>query len=164
MLGDPQGNGTIVDDDGAPALSIDDVTVTEAQGSVSGAVFTVTLLPASGQTVTVTAQTANGPAPNGATAGQDYTAVTQTITFTPGVTSQTVTVPILADALVELDETFTLNLSSPTNATLARAAARARSATQPPPHRHRRHPYRLRRVGTTARASDRQPSGRRPQG
>jgi hypothetical protein len=49
----------------------------------------------------------------------DYTATSGTLTFTPGQTTKTVTVPIVGDTLDEADETFTLALTSPTNATIA---------------------------------------------
>src|SRR5205823_7595288 len=56
-----------------------------------------------------------------ATAWSDYSVRTGTLTFNPGVTSLTVGVPTLSDPLWEpTDETFFLNLSAPTNATLAR--------------------------------------------
>ena len=65
--------------------------------------------------MTVQVQTANGTA----TAGSDYTALPlTTLTFNPGHTSQTVTVTILGDLMDEPDETFTLNLSNATNATI----------------------------------------------
>jgi Calx-beta domain len=54
-----------------------------------------------------------------ATAGVDYTVVPPTpVTFAAGVTSRTVTVPILADALDEPNETVILRLTGPTGATL----------------------------------------------
>src|SRR5262249_22227563 len=61
---------TIQDDDPLPSLSIGDRSVAEGNGSTTHAVFTVSLSGASGQTVTVAAQTADGTA----TAGSDYTA------------------------------------------------------------------------------------------
>src|SRR5262249_61223667 len=42
-----------------------------------------------------------------------------TLTFDPGVVSQTITVAVTGDRVGELDETFFVNLDSPTNATLA---------------------------------------------
>ncbi len=56
-----------------------------------------------------------------ATAGADYTAVTQarTVTFAATETTKTVTVASLADALVEGEETFRVNLASPSGALLA---------------------------------------------
>ena len=42
-----------------------------------------------------------------------------TLTFAAGQTTQTVTVPVNGDVLDEVDETFSVNLSSPVNATIA---------------------------------------------
>jgi hypothetical protein len=64
--------------------------------------------------VTVNYATADGTA----TAGSDYTSTSGTLTFNPGVTSQTINVPIIDDAAVEGNEWFTVTLSSPVNAIL----------------------------------------------
>jgi hypothetical protein len=107
--------GTITDNDPTlPTLSIDDVTVVE---NIAGglATFTVTLSTASGQTVTVVYNTSNGTAVQPG----DYTSTTNTITFLPGQTSQTITVPINNDTTDETSETFFVNLVTPTNATIA---------------------------------------------
>jgi Bacterial Ig domain/Calx-beta domain len=112
-----QGTGTIVDGTAPPlpTLSINSVTVTEpASGSVNAS-FTVTLSAQSSQVVTASYATANGSA----TAGSDYTQTAGTVTFPIGSTTQTVNVPVLADALVEPNETFTISLSTPSNATIA---------------------------------------------
>ena len=61
-------------------------------------------------TVTVNFATSNGTA----TAGSDYTAVSGTLTFGPGVTQQTFNVPISSDAVFEDTETVNLTLSNPT--------------------------------------------------
>ena len=115
-LADSQGQGTITDNDPAPSLSINDVTVTEGNSGSVNADFTLSLSAASGQTVTVNYATADGSA----TAPGDYTASSSsTLTFNPGETSKTVTVVVNGDTLVEPDETFFVNLSNPTNATLA---------------------------------------------
>ncbi|MDP2246487.1 MAG: Calx-beta domain-containing protein, partial [Nitrosomonadales bacterium] len=106
------GTATIVDNDALPSLSINDVSVNEAAGT---ATFTVTLSAASGQTVSVGYNTSSGTA----TAGSDYTAVSGTLTFTPGQTTQTITVPIANDTIYEGNETFNVNLNSATNATIA---------------------------------------------
>ena len=52
-IADNQGGGTIIDDDGAPTLSVNDVTVAEGNAGSVNATFTVSLTPASGQTVSV---------------------------------------------------------------------------------------------------------------
>jgi hypothetical protein len=54
-----------------------------------------------------------------ATAGSDYTAASGTVTFNPGVTSQQVVVTLLPDTLDEVNETFNVNLSSPTNGVIS---------------------------------------------
>jgi|GEM_PF-1082115 len=100
-----------------PSLSVDDPSVTEGDAGTSNLSFTVTLAPASAQTVTVDYATSNGTA----TAGSDYTATTGTLTFTPGQTSRTVTVTVLNETVVEPDETVILTLSNPSNATIGDA-------------------------------------------
>ena len=105
-----------------PLLSINDVTVTEGNSGTTNATFTVTLSAPSSQPVTVVAQTANGTA----LAGSDYTATgPTTLTFEPGSTTHTFSVPILGDTAVEPDETFTVTLSSSTYATLGKAQGTA---------------------------------------
>ena len=94
------GTATINDDDATPGLVIDDVTVNEGAGT---ATFTVTLSAASGQTVTVnyaTAPAARRPA------GRTSTTNSGTLTFAPGVVSQTITVVILDDAIFENSESY----------------------------------------------------------
>ncbi|GJD17928.1 hypothetical protein RIVM261_028840 [Rivularia sp. IAM M-261] len=61
--------------------------------------------PAAEIPVTVDYSTAN----NTATAGVDYTAVSGTLTFNPGATSQNVIIPIIGDFVDELDESFFIN-------------------------------------------------------
>ncbi|MBO2009838.1 choice-of-anchor I family protein [Hymenobacter negativus] len=58
-----------------------------------------------------------------ATAGSDFTfATAQTITFAPGSTTATLTLPITDDATAEAAEYFTVRLQNPTNATLTAGA------------------------------------------
>ena len=119
-IGKAQGVGTIVNDDRAsvlPQLSINDVTLTEGNSGTKNAVFTVNLSSASTQTIKVNYATANGTA----VAGSDYTATSNTLTFAPGQTSQTISVPVIGDTITEANETFTVNLSTPTNATISDA-------------------------------------------
>lgn len=76
----------------------------------------VTLSAPSTTPVTVTLTTVSGTA----TAGTDFVAKTQTLTFNPGVTSLTFTVSVKGDRLVEPNETFTVVVQgSPTGAVVA---------------------------------------------
>ena len=118
----PAGQGTIVNDDVAPpilpTLSIADVVVTEGNAATT-TTFTVTLSAAAAGAVTVSYATADGTA----TAGSDYTATSGTLSFAAGETTKTITVAIAGDTVVEPDETFTVNLSAATGATIADAGA-----------------------------------------
>src|SRR5204863_1125295 len=58
-------------------------------------------------------------AANTAAAGSDYGSTSGTLTFTPGQTSQPITVTVNGDLLNETNETFNVNLSSPSNATIS---------------------------------------------
>ena len=116
-VADGQGRATILNDDPAPpSLAIGDVTVNEGDSGVTSAIFTVTLSAASTQTVTVNFASADGSAK---AATRDYSAVSGTLTFAPNVTTQTIVVSIIGDKRKEKDETFFVNLSGPSNATIA---------------------------------------------
>ena len=107
---------TIIDDDVVvPSLTINDVRVFEGDTGTVNAVFTVTASTTSTTAFSVTYSTAD----NTATAGVDYTAVSGTLTFAPGQTTRTITVPIIGDLLMEANETFFVNLNVPTGATIA---------------------------------------------
>lgn len=122
-IADAQGVGTITNDDGTapslPQLSIRDVSVTEGNSGTTNAVFTVNLSAASTQTVTVNYATANDTA----TAGSDYTARSGTLTFAPGQTSLSVSVPVIGNTTPEATERFKVNLSTAVNATIADSQA-----------------------------------------
>ena len=98
-----------------PALSISSASTAEGNSGTTALTFTVTLSAPSLQTVTVAYTTADGTA----TAGTDYTPVSGTLTFAPGVTTQTVTVFVTGDTATEADETFRVVLASPVSATIA---------------------------------------------
>ncbi len=100
-----------------PQVSVADGVVEEGPSAKLG--FAITLDRASSETVTVEASTSDGTA----TAGSDYGAKTLTKTFAPGETRKVAVVTVLDDSLDEGDETLTLTLSSPTNATLGDATA-----------------------------------------
>jgi subtilisin family serine protease len=80
--------------------------------------FTVSLDQAQSATVTVDYATADGTA----VAGADYTVTSGTLTFAPGVTSQTVRVPVLTDTSNSGDLTFSLNLSNAQGAAIDTAS------------------------------------------
>jgi hypothetical protein len=98
-----------------PTLRIGDVAVTEGNTDTASATFTVTLSAASTETITVAYASANGSA----TTGSDFQAASGTLTFAPGEMSKTVIVAVNGDRLGEANETFVVNLSNPTNATIA---------------------------------------------
>ena len=117
-------NVTIDDDDPAPVLAINNVTIEEGDSGTKDLVFTVTLCGPTEQivkydfaTVERTAKS-TGPAP-------DYQAVSGTREFRPGEpTTQEIRVPIFGDQLIEgseanRSELFDVRLSGTTNATLA---------------------------------------------
>lgn len=99
-----------------PTFSINDVTVVEDDpGILASATFTVTLSAPSQQTTSVLTSTQSGTA----TGDVDFIAGSLTLTFEPGRTSQTITVFVIGDTVVEGPEQFFLNLSNPANATIA---------------------------------------------
>jgi hypothetical protein len=115
-LADDSGQGTITDNDPTPTLSINDKTKAEGTGADTTVTFTVTLSAASGRQVTVRYATANDTA----TAPSDYVAKPlTTLTFAPGQTTKTITVTVKADGVVEPDQSFFVNLSTPVDATLS---------------------------------------------
>ena len=105
-IADAQGVGTIYDNEGPPSFVVTDVTGPEA----SGLSFGVLLTNANSSPVSIDYATADGTA----TAGTDYTAASDTLTFNPGQTSKYVPVTVADDAIAEDDEAFTLNMSNAT--------------------------------------------------
>ena len=112
-----------------PTLSIADASIKETSNGAGQLSFTVTLSQAATSAVTVHYATADGTAK----AGTDYNAFSGTLTFAAGQTTQTISVPILADSLAAPSENFTLALTSPSGATLARAAATGTILHDAPP-------------------------------
>jgi hypothetical protein len=109
---------TILDDDPTPTVSIADANTIEGSFGNNFIFFPVTLSAASGRTVTVSYATATNTASN-----TDFVPVSGTITFAPGETTQSVLVQYVGDRLAEDDETFFINLSNPSNVTIADAQA-----------------------------------------
>ena len=115
----------IIDDDPAPAISVNDVGVIEGTSGTTNAVFTIYLSSQSSKGVSINYATADGTA----TAGADYQSASGTIVFAVGETSRTVTVLVNGDTADEPLETFFLNLTSPLNATVADAQGLATIGT-----------------------------------
>lgn len=114
---------TIINDDVSvpvlPTLSVADATVLEGDSGTKTVSLTVKLSAASSSSVIVAYATADGTA----RAGSDYVASAGSLTFAPGETSKVVALLVNGDKEVELDELFSLVLSSPVGATIARAKA-----------------------------------------
>lgn len=102
-----------------PTLNISSISITEGNSGAVTALVPVILFPAGSQAATVQFFTSNGTA----LAGSDYIATNGVLTFLPGVQTQFIRVVILSDTLSEPDETFTVRLINPTNATLGTAIA-----------------------------------------
>ena len=92
---------------GALQFTLANFSVDEADGN---ATIDVTRINGSSGEVTVQFATSDGTA----VAGTDYVAVSQVLSFADGETSQTVSIPILADNLDEGNRTVNLTLSNPT--------------------------------------------------
>jgi hypothetical protein len=113
-ISDDQGLGTIIDDDSLPAIFINSASLVREDFHIYS--FNVTLLGSlSSIPVTVDYSTENGTA----TAGEDYTYTSDTLTFNPGETVGIIYIPIIDDLIYEGDESFYVNLSNPINATIS---------------------------------------------
>ncbi|MEQ8852337.1 Calx-beta domain-containing protein [Gimesia sp.] len=104
LLADDQAEVTIRDDDQAQ-FTIDDIIVSEADGT---AVLTVSLSHPVTSAVTIDYATAD----DSAFSPEDYQAQTGTLTFLPGVQSQSITIALINSDPIELDERFLINLSN----------------------------------------------------
>ncbi|MGA2618299.1 MAG: Calx-beta domain-containing protein [Thermoguttaceae bacterium] len=121
-----QASGTVVADairieriDPPPGLSISDTSVKEKSPKVS-AKFTVSLSYPSPYAVSFTYATVAG----GTAATSEYVPVKSTrVTIPAGSTQTTVAVTVLGDDMPERDSTFFVQISAPTNATIAGSQA-----------------------------------------
>jgi len=117
---DPRSDNNTSTFPSAAKLTIDDVRTTEGNAGTTPAVFTVHLQPSNAiVTATVDYQTVGITA----TAGTDFLATQGTLTFQAGETVKTFSVPIIGDTVPEGDETFSVELSNPVNATIDRDTA-----------------------------------------
>ncbi len=114
------GLATILDDDGPPTFYIaPEVTVTEGDSGTMPATFIVSLWPPSTLPVQVSYDTIT---PTGTSdtdsVGFDYQSISGTLIFTPGITQQSLNVPIIGDKVAEPTKTFWLKLSNAIQSTL----------------------------------------------
>ncbi|GJL95671.1 MAG: hypothetical protein DHS20C05_20760 [Hyphococcus sp.] len=107
LSGGDQATGTILDDDGGPTFSINDVSVSEG-GSLS---FTVTKSGSTTQTHGISYASADGTA----SSASDYTSTSGSLSFGPSETTKSVTVATTSESAFENNETVLVNLSSATN-------------------------------------------------
>jgi len=106
---DPGGGGT-------PSIAIADASTSEGNSGSKQLNFTVSLSQAASSAVTFDIATANGTA----TAGSDYLAASQAgRSIAAGATSASFAVTINGDTAVEPNETFAVNLSNVSGATVA---------------------------------------------
>ncbi|MDA9212550.1 hypothetical protein N9O84_02430, partial [Gammaproteobacteria bacterium] len=107
---------TIEDDDLPPTISISDSSALEDAGLVN---LTLALSNPSSESVSVDLATSNGTALD----NLDYSSYSANLVFSPGETSKSISIAVLADTLDEFDETFIVALSNATNASIADASA-----------------------------------------
>ncbi|WP_298221960.1 Calx-beta domain-containing protein [Flavobacterium sp.] len=93
----------IVDNDKAPAISINNRTIVEGQG----ANMTITLSNPFHSNVVLTCLTATGTAN-----ASDFTAISNTVTIAAGQTTSSFNVFTTSDAITEPDENFTINITA----------------------------------------------------
>lgn len=114
-IADGVGLGTIIDNEQQPTLSVNDITVTEGDSGTTDATFTVTLSGVSNNSVGFGFGLTNGTALE----EEDFLGVGGGALIAAGMTSSTITVPIVGDTIKESNETFFLNLANASNATIA---------------------------------------------
>jgi len=102
-----------------PAISIAEVATEEGNSGTTTFAFPVTLSAPSAQAVSVAFATVDATA----TAPSDSAAASGTLVFNPGETAKAVSIEIVPDLVLERDETFTVALSNPVNATVPQETA-----------------------------------------
>ncbi len=112
---------TIANSEPAPVLTIDDVTITETQRGKQEALFKVTLAGQTAVPAIVEFRTVDGTAK----AGFDFDAASGRLVFAPGEHSKVIPILIDGDASFEANETFSVHLVNPVDATIARAEGTA---------------------------------------
>jgi hypothetical protein len=127
-LGTATASSTILNDDAAvtPTLSLTTADTSKAEGNTGSTPFTFTVTRSAGTGTS----SVNWMLAGGGTNATDFAAgtpfgVNSTLTFAAGETSKTITINVAGDTTQESDETFSVQLSSPTNALLGTSTATA---------------------------------------
>ena len=102
-----------------PAVSIEDASGAEGNSGTTNLSFTVSLSKATVLPVSVSYTTADGTA----TASSDYQSASGKLAFASGETSKTITVVVVGDTTYEPNETFTVTISNPVNASIGNGSA-----------------------------------------
>jgi Ca2+-binding RTX toxin-like protein len=114
---------SINNDDAATVLSLDPGAVSQAEGNSGSTAFTFTVTRSG---VTTTTASANWAVTSSSANGADFVGgvlPSGTVSFASGETSKTITIAVAGDAGIELDESFTVTLASPTGASFGVASA-----------------------------------------
>jgi uncharacterized repeat protein (TIGR01451 family) len=111
---------SIVEDDQGGTVSLETSAYTVAESGQLVVLVRRTGARLAGE-VSVQLATADGTA----TAGSDYAGRAETLVFGSGESAKTVTIPIIADTIVEGSETFTVSLSEPTGGAVLGATSSA---------------------------------------
>ena len=97
-----------------PGVTLSAASIIEGNSGTTNLDFTVTLSQATTAAITVDYTTSDDTA----TAGEDYSATSGTLTVPANSTSATISVPVIGEAVTEADETFNLQVSNVSNATI----------------------------------------------
>ena len=121
------GTGTITNDDTSPGATVSGSSVAEGDSGTTTVDFTVTLDAVSGKTVTVNytttetdgvAVSTDDDADGSLDGDSDFEAAASAVTFVAGDTSETVSITVNGDTVDEADETFKLELTTASEATI----------------------------------------------
>ena len=104
---DPQGVGTIQNDDPGSGISVSDVSVQEGDDGAKDAAFVLSLSEPAATDLAISYVTVDDTA----SAGDDYAGASASVAVPTGASSATVTVPVTGDKLDENAERFSIELS-----------------------------------------------------
>jgi len=102
---------------GPPVISVNDVSIAEGNAGTTNMTFTVSLDKAGASSISINYATVD----NTAAAGIDYTSALGTLTFAPGETTKAAIITLNGDVNYENNETFYMNLSGASGATISDA-------------------------------------------